>query len=531
MKKYTIGIDFGTLSARAVALDIATGEETVSAEFVYPHGVMDRQLPDGQVLAPMFALQHPRDYLDGLQALCGQILTKIPKDAILGICVDFTTSTVLPVDETGEPLCFKAEFAGNPHAYAKLWKHHGPVKQAERMTKAARQQNAPWLEGCGGTVSSEWLFPKIMETLEDAPAVFEATYRFYEAADWLSLVLTNVESHNPCMAGLKACWSEEYGFPSNDYFKSLDPRLDGIVGTKVCPVVNRVDEPAGKVSKEGAALTGLAEGTVVAMPLGDAHAAMPALNVTKIGQAMVVIGTSGVVMANTEKPKSVPGICALTHGGVFPGICTMEAGQAALGDSFDWLVKTFGLSHKELTEKASLLKPGQSRLLALDWWSGNRSILKNDGLSGMILGLNLQTRPEEIYRALIESTAYGLRVIVENYEANGVAIGDICAAGGIALKNPMLMQIYADVLGRTLSVSGCTQAGARGSALYGAVAAGVFADIHQAAEQCSVPAVATYIPVEENVQVYNKLFAEYKRLHDYFGKENPVMDTLAQIQK
>ena len=528
MKRYTIGIDFGTLSARAVALDTATGQEAAGAEFIYPHGVMDRQLPDGQQLPPMFALQHPRDYLDALQALCGQILQKIPKEQILGLGIDFTTSTVLPVDEKGEPLCFSAAFAGQPHAYAKLWKHHGPVKQAEKMTQVARAQNAPWLDGCGGTVSSEWLFPKILETLEEAPAVFDATYRFYEAADWLCLMLTGQEVHNPCMAALKGCWSAEHGYPSAEYFRAVDPRLENIVGTKVSCKVDRVDEPAGKLSKEGAFLTGLEEGTVVAMPIGDAHGAMPALNITKPGQAMAVIGTSGVVMVNTEKPLAVPGICALTYGGVFPGICTMEAGQAALGDSFDWFVKTFGLSHKELTEKASRLKPGQSRLVALDWWSGNRSILKNDGLSGMLLGLNLQTRPEEIYRALIESTAYGLRVIVENYEENGVAIGDICAAGGIALKNPMLMQIYADVLGRTITVSGCTQAGARGSALYAAVAGGVFPDIWQAAEICKLPAVATYQPKEENVQIYHKLFSEYRKLHDYFGKENPVMDHLCR---
>lgn len=531
MEQYTIGVDFGTLSARAVALNTATGEEVVSAEFVYPHGVMDRELPDGQKLPPMFALQHPRDYLDGLQALCGQVLQKIPKEKILAVGIDFTTSTVLPVDEAGRPLCFSAAFAGNPHAYAKLWKHHGPVKQAEKLNRIAKEQNVAWLEGCGGTVSSEWLFPKILETLEEAPQVFESTYRFYEAADWLSLVLTGQETHNPCMASLKGCWSEAQGFPADDYFKAVDPRLAGIVGTKVCPKVNKLTEIAGKLSPEGAALTGLAEGTVVAMPLGDAHAAMASLNVTKPGQAMVVIGTSGVVMVNTERAASVPGICALTYGGVFPGVCTMEAGQAALGDSFDWFVKTFGMTHKDLTEKAAEQKPGQSRLLALDWWSGNRSILKNDGLSGMILGLNLQTRPEEIYRALIESTAYGLRVIVENYEACDVPIGNICAAGGIALKNPLLMQIYADVLGRTLTVSGCAQAGARGSSLYAAVAAGVFPDIWQAAEACALPAVATYEPQEENVQIYNKLFAEYKVLHDYFGKENPVMDKLAQLQR
>ena len=395
----------------------------------------------------------------------------------------------------------------------------------------AKERNASWLAGCGGTVSSEWLFPKILETIEEAPEVFARTYRFYEAGDWLNFMLTGVETHNPCMAALKGCWSEELGYPSDDYFRAVDPRLVGLVGTKVCKAVNRVDEIAGKVSKKGEELTGLPEGTPVAMAMGDAHGAMPALNITKPGQAMLVIGTSGVLLANTERPKSVPGICALTHEGVFPGVCTMEAGQAGLGDCFGWLVEAFGLSHGELTKKASALKPGQSGLLALDWWNGNRSILKNDGLTGLILGLNLQTRPEEIYRALIEATAYGLRVIVDNYEEHGVAIGDICAAGGIALKNPLLMQIYADVLGRTLTVSGCKQAGARGSAIYASVAAGVFSDIEAASDALRQPVAATYRPIPEHVAVYEKLFAEYKRLHDYFGKENPVMDRLRALQK
>lgn len=527
---YTIGMDFGTLSARAVALELKTGKEIAAAEFVYPHGVMDRQLPDGTVLPPMYALQHPRDYLEGLQTLCKEIFRQVPREDVRGVGIDFTTSTVLPVDETGKPLCFMEEFAGQPHAYAKLWKHHGPVEQARRFDRVAKERQAPWLSNCGGTVSSEWLFPKILETLEEAPAVYDRTYRFYEAGDWLNFMLTGVETHNPCMAALKGCWSEELGYPSETYFREVDPRLANVVGTKVSKTVNRVDEIAGKVSLDGENLTGIPAGTPVAMAMGDCHAAMPTLNITKPGQAMLVIGTSGVVLANTEAPKSVPGICALTHGGVFPGVCTMEAGQAGLGDCFDWLVKTFGLSHGELTEKASALKPGQSGLLSLDWWNGNRSILKNDGLTGLILGLNLQTRPEEIYRALIEATAYGLRVILENYEQHGVSVGDICAAGGIALKNPILMQIYADILGRPLTVSGCKQAGARGCAIYAAVAAGAFGDIHAASEALRQPVAATYRPIPEHVAIYEKLFAEYKILHDYFGKENAVMDRLRALQ-
>ena len=542
--KVTIGIDFGTLSARAVALELETGREVAQAVFAYPHGVMDAQLPDGTPLPPQFALQHPQDYLDALQATVGGVLQTVSAEDVVGICLDFTTCTVVCVDEAGVPLCMKPEFAHDPHAYVKLWKHHGAVKQALAFDRVAAQRGEKWPDYCGGTSSSEWLFPKILETAQASPAVFEHTYRFYDAVDWLSLVLTGRETHNPCCAGLKGYWSRQLGYPDNDFFRAVDPVLDGIVGTKVCPRVDRVEEPAGYLSAEGAALIGLKAGTVVAMPVGDAHAAMPALNITGAGQCMLVIGTSGVLMVNTETAVPVPGICALTDRGIFPDLCSMEAGQAGLGDCFDWFVRCCvpehyrqearekGLTiHQLLRSKAENLRPGQSRLVALDWWNGNRSILKNDGLSGLILGMNMQTRPEEIYRALIEATAFGLRVIVENYEKHGVAIGDICAAGGIAMKDPMLMQIYADVLNRTLRVGDSSQAGARGSAMYAAVAAGVFPDIRAAAAHYAAPATAVYTPIQENVAIYDALYREYKTLHDYFGKENRVMERLADIYR
>lgn len=540
--KYTIGVDFGTLSARAVALELATGKEVAEALFEYPHGVMDIQLPSGKKLPPQFALQHPKDYLDALKSVVGGVLKSVPARDVAGVCLDFTTCTVVCVDEQGIPLCMKPEFADEPHAYVKLWKHHGAVKQAQAFDRVARDRGEKWLAFCGGTSSSEWLFPKILETAQEAPVVYRQTHRFYEAADWLSLVLTGRETHNPCTAGLKGYWTREDGFPDNDFFRAVDPVLDGIIGTKICPEVNRVDEIAGTVSAAGAALTGLPEGTPVSMPMGDAHAVMPALNVTGDEECLLVIGTSGVFMVNTKEPVAVPGICAQTDRGILPDLCSMEAGQAGVGDCFDWFVnhcvpedyrqeaREQGVSiHQLLRQKAMADRPGQSRLIALDWWGGNRSILKNDGLSGLILGPNMQTRPEEIYRALIEATAFGLRVIVENYEAHGVRIGDICTAGGIAMKDPMLMQIYADVLNRKLIVSDSSQAGARGSAMYAAVAAGAFPDIRSAACACAQPVKVTYTPKAENVPIYDALYREYRKLHDYFGSENKVMDRLHEI--
>lgn len=542
-KKYTIGIDFGTLSARAVALDLQTGMEVAEAVYPYPHGVMDVQLPCGKKLPPQYALQHPQDYLEALEKVVGGVLQTVNKEDVGALCIDFTTSTVLPVDEKGQPLCLRPEFVSEPHAYVKLWKHHGPVKQAQEFDRVAKERGEAWMVNCGGTSSSEWLFPKILETLQEAPAVFDATDRFYEAVDWLSLMLTGQETHNPCMAGLKGYWDAATGYPSNEYFTAVDPRLDGIVGTKVSANVGRVDSLAGYVSAEGAKLTGLLEGTPVAMPIGDAHASLPALNVSGDGEALMVVGTSGVLMVNSPVKADVPGICSLVDGGVYPGVCTLEAGQAGLGDCFDWCVKNCvpgryeaeakerGISiHTLLQEKAAAQRPGESRLVALDWLNGNRSILKNDGLSGLILGLNLQTKPEDIYRALLEATAYGLRVILDNYEAHGVHINQICAAGGIAMKSPFLMQIYADVLNRPIVVGDSAQSGARGSALYAAVAAGECATIQEAAQRYARPNKGSFAPIPENVVLYEKLYQEYKLLHDHFGRGgNAVMDRLYDI--
>ena len=540
--KFTIGVDFGTLSARAVALELATGREVAEAVFEYPHGVMDLQLPSGKKLPPQFALQHPQDYVDALGSVVKTLLKTVPAEEVVGIAVDFTTCTVVAVDEQGVPLCMKPEFADEPHAYVKLWKHHGAVKQAQAFDRVARERGERWPDFCGSTCSSEWLFPKILETAQEAPEVYRQTHRFYDALDWMSLILTGKETHNPCTAGLKGFWTREFGYPDNAFFKAVDPVLDGIIGTKICEKVDWLDEPAGAVSQAGAALTGLLPGTPVAMPVGDAHAAMPALNVTGDKESLLVLGTSAVLMVNTEKPVAVPGICALTDRGIIPDLCSMEAGQASVGDCFDWFVghcvpeeyhrqaREQGIRiHQLLRQKAETYRPGQSRLLALDWWNGNRCILKNDGLSGMILGMNMQTQPEEIYRALIEATAFGLRVVVENYKDYGVEIGDICAAGGIAMKDPMLMQIYADVLNRTLRVGDSSQAGARGSAMYAAVAAGEFPDIRTAAANYAQPITAVYTPIPEHVVIYDALYREYKTLHDYFGKENKVMERLYDI--
>lgn len=545
MSRYVIGIDYGTLSGRCVLVDVNSGEEIAESVLNYAHAVMDETLPNGDKLPSSFALQHPEDYLDVLRTTVPDVLSKagIGAEDIIGLGIDFTACTVLPMDEKGTPLCMKDEFKDNKHSYVKLWKHHAAQPEADEINELAAKRGEPWLPIYGGKVSCEWALPKILETLRKAPEVYDNTYRFIEAADWLSLMLTGEETHSAPFAGYKGLWNAETGYPSNDFMTALDPRLDGIVGTKLSEKVLGMDKKAGYINESGAALTGLNIGTPVSLPMIDAHAAMPALNITDDGDLMLIVGTSSCHILNSKEVKSVEGICGYVKDGVIPGLYTYEAGQAGVGDIFDWFVKNCvpagyaeearekGISiHKLLREKASKLSVGESGLLALDWWNGNRSVLVNSNLTGMILGMTLGTKPEEIYRALIEATAFGLKVIVEQYENSGISINSICAAGGIAQKDEMMMQIYADVLDREIRIAGSTQAGALGSAIYASVAAGAYADLKSAAEKLSKPDAKTYAPIAENAMAYKRLYGEYKTLHDYFGKENKVMERLNEFK-
>ena len=541
MAKYVIGIDFGTLSGRCLLVDVNTGAAVGESVMDYPHAVIDESLPSGKKLPPSFALQHPEDYLEVLRATVPDVLSKsgVGAEDVVGLGIDFTACTVLPIDANGVPLCMHEAFLDEPHAYVKLWKHHAAQPEADEINALAAKRGEDWLSIYGGKVSCEWALPKILQTLRKAPEVYHSTHRFIEAGDWLSWMLTGEETHSAPFAGYKGLWNAETGYPSNAFMKALDSRLDGIVGTKLSERVLGVDKIAGYIHEGGAALTGLRVGTPVSLPMIDAHAAMPALNITDDGDLMLIVGTSACHILNSKEGKSVEGICGYVKDGVIPGLYTYEAGQAGVGDIFDWFVKScvparyteealergIGI-HKLLREKASRLRVGESRLLALDWWNGNRSVLVNSNLSGMILGMTLGTKPEEIYRALIEATAYGLKVIVEQYEKSGIGINSICAAGGIAQKDEMMMQIYADVLGREIRIAGSTQAGALGSAIYASVAAGVYTDVKTAASRLSMPDAKTYQPIPENARAYEILYREYKKLHDYFGKENPVMETL-----
>lgn len=538
MKEYVIGVDFGTLSARAILIRAADGHELAQAVCDYPHGVLDKQLPSGKKLPPHYALQHPADYPYALERVTKQVLqeSQIDPQQVVGICIDFTTSTVLPIDEQGTPLCMKPGLEDHPQAYVKLWKHHGAQAYADEIAALAARRKEKWFPRYGGNVSSEWHLPKLLEFVREAPELYAQTAHYIEAGNWLTQMLTGQPVYSALYAGYKAFWSEEDGFPDDAFFAELEPRLVGCVDRLLGTPLLSVAKKAGVVNDFGSKLTGLCPGTVVAVPTGDAHAAMPAMNITKPAEMMLILGTSACHIINAKTPIDVAGICGYTKDGILPGLYAYEAGQTCVGDGFDWFVKNCVPAsytaqaqerniniHALLQEKAEALRPGESGLVALDWFNGNRSILNDSALSSVIVGLTLHTKPEDIYRALLEATAYGTRVIIEQYEAHGIAIDSICAGGGIAQKNTLMMQIYADVTGRTIRVTGSDQSGALGSAIYAAVASGLFPTVEEASARFSRPDHRVYSPIAENQAAYEPLYRRYKTLHDYFGKTDPEL--------
>ena len=551
MAKYTIGVDFGTLSGRALLVNVETGEELADATLEYPHAVMDETLPCGKKLAQDWALEHPQDYLDVFAYTIPEVLKKsgVSAEDVIGVGIDFTACTLLPVKADGTPLCFFDKYKENPHAYIKLWKHHAAQDKANKLNEIAAGRGEDWLARYGGKISSEWMFPKIWQTLDEAPDVYDEADFFIEAADWVIWQLTGVQTRNSCTAGYKAMWHKQKGYPGKEFFKALDPRLENVVEDKLnCPV-SPLGAKAGEICEKAAALTGLKAGTAVAVANVDAHVTVPAVKITEPGKILAIMGTSTChILLGTEE-HTVPGMCGVVEDGVYPGFFGYEAGQSCVGDHFAWFVdnccppeyyeaaKAEGLNiHQYLTKLAKQYKVGESGLLALDWWNGNRSVLVDVDLTGMMLGMTLQTKPEEIYRALIEATAYGTRKIIETFVNNGVPVNEFYASGGISQKNPMAMQIYADILKLPIRIGGTTQGPALGSAIFGAVAAGKDAggydSVFDAAKVMGKLRDTVYTPIAENAAVYDKLYAEYSTLHDYFGKgENDVMKRLKDIKK
>jgi L-ribulokinase len=552
MTKYSIGVDYGTQSGRAVLVEVGTGREVATAVKEYTHGVMDEFLPDGKTkLEHDWALQHPADYLEVLEITIPEVLTKaqVSAEDVIGLGIDFTACTVLPIDKNGTPLCFQPEHSSNPHSYVKLWKHHAAQDEANRLNEIAEQRGEKFLARYGGKISSEWMIPKVWQILNEAPEIYNGADQILEATDWVISQVTGEIARNSCTAGYKAIWHKQDGYPSQDFFKALDPRLENVVEEKLSTKIFPIGAKAGEITEKAAKLTGLKPGTAVAVANVDAHVAVPAVGITEPGKLLMIMGTSTCHILLGEEEKVVPGMCGVVEDGVIPGYMGYEAGQSCVGDHFEWFTencvpasyeeeaKARGINiHQLLTEKASKLQVGESGLLALDWWNGNRSTLVDADLTGVLVGATLLTKPEEIYRALIEATAYGTRMIVETFRNNGVPVNEVYAAGGIAEKNKMMMQIYSDVLNMDIKISASSQTPALGSAMFGAVAAGKdrggYDSITEAAKDMGRVKEYIYQPIKANADVYNQLFNEYARLYDYFGRgENNVMKTLKKIKK
>jgi len=549
--RFVLGIDYGTESGRAVVVRVRDGKLISSAVVPYPDGVIDDRLPGGPKLEPDWALQNPLDYLLILE----KAVPKALKDAgvkgedIIGIGTDFTASTPMPVKADGTPLCTIPKFRKNPHAWVKLWKHHAAQPEANRINQIGRERDEEFIRIYGGKYSSEWFFSKLLQVVDEAPAIYSAMDRFIEAGDWLVWQLTGVEKRNACTVGYKGMWVKGKGFPSREFFRALDPRMENVVAEKLGEDYVTLGANAGGLTAYWAKKMGIKEGTPVGIGNVDAHVAVPACTVTKPGTLVMIMGTSLCHMLLGTERQMVEGMCGTVEDGIVPGLWGYEAGQSAVGDIFAWFfehgVPDYILQEARklkvpfqavLEKRAAALKPGASGLVALDWWNGNRSVLVDVDLTGVLLGMTLATRAEEIYRALIESTAFGTRTIIEAFESKGITVNELVACGGLPEKNRLLMQIFADVSGREIKLADPLQTcSALGSAMHGAVAAGQAAggydSIFEAAKHMARVQKLTFKPNPKWHAIYDRLFAEYHLLHDYFGRGgNDVMKRLKALK-
>jgi L-ribulokinase len=544
-ESYVIGVDYGTLSGRALVVRVRDGAELGSATHDYAHGVMDDVLAaTGAPLPPDWALQDPQDYLDVLRHAVPAALAAAGIDpaAVIGIATDFTACTVLPVRGDGTPLCRLPELEDRPHAYAKLWKHHSAQPHADRINALAAERGETWLARYGGKISSEWQFAKGLQLLEEDPETYGRADRWIEAADWIVWQLCGAETRNACTAGYKGIF-QDGRYPPEDFLAGLNPGFAGFAQDKLAHPVAQLGTLAGPLTPQAAEWTGLPAGIAVAVGNVDAHVTPPAANAIGPGQLVAIMGTSTCHVLSADALAEVPGMCGAVDGGIVAGLWGYEAGQSGVGDIFAWFAEhavppeyideadRLGIPlFRLLSQEAARQPAGGHGLIALDWLSGNRSVLVDHYLSGALVGATLATRAPDIYRALVESTAFGTRVIIDALESSGVRVTELVIAGGL-VKDSFVMQVYADVLRRPLSLITSDQGPALGAAIHAAVAAGAYPDVPAAAAAMGSKRDAVYTPVPASSDTYDELYAEYVRLHDYFGRGgNEVMHRLRAIR-
>ena len=534
--RYVVGVDYGTLSGRALVVRVGDGAELGTAVHEYRHGVIESTLPGGvDPLPPDWALQDPEDYRDVLRHAVPAAVAAagIDPGRVIGIATDFTACTVLPTRADGTPLCEVPELRNRPHAWPKLWKHHAGQAQADRINALAHERGEAWIGRYGGKISAEWQFAKGLQILDEDPEIYRRAERFVEAADWIVWQLCGVETRNLCTAGYKGI-RQDGRYPSRDFLTALDRGFADFVDKLDGPVLP-MGARAGALTATAAAWTGLPAGIAVAVGNVDAHVTAASAQALVPGHLVAIMGTSTCHVVNGAELVEVPGMCGVVEGGLSPGAWGYEAGQSGVGDIFGWFVEhaaPAGMnSHERLSELAAAQPVGAHGLIALDWWNGNRSLLVNHDLSGLVVGMTLATRPADVYRALLESTAYGTRMIIEALVEAGVPIRELVVAGGLT-SNRLLMQIYADVTGRPLSLIGSAQGPALGSAIHAAVAAGAYPDVYAASAAMGRVDRDVYRPDPQRARAYDALYAEYRTLHDHFGRGgNEVMRRLKAIRR
>jgi L-ribulokinase len=539
--RYSIGFDFGTESVRVVVVDIGDGQIAAQAVEAYEHGVIDRELPIARTaLPPDFALQHPVDWLDSAAKACRAAMGALNADHIVGIGVAFTSCTMLPTTAAGTPLSLLDAHRANPHAWPKLWKHHGAKSETDRINEVARNRAEPWLARYGGTVGLEWFFPKVLETIHHAREVYDAAEVWLEAGDWLVWQLISGPFprckpgelvRSTCQAGYKAMWNRQTGYPSSDYFKAVHPAMEDVVTARMPGTLSAPGQRAGLLTSDAAALLGLRPGIPVSAAIIDAHAGVPGSGVASPSTMVLVMGTSSCHMMNSRIEQLVPGVAGVVEEGILPGYFGYETGQASVGDAFAWVAKTVGLSHDELNRRAATLPPGSGGVLAIDWFNGCRTPLMDGRLSGSFIGLTLNTQPEQLYRALLEATAFGLKTIVQTLRNAGVPVRRFVASGGLPAKAPLLMQIYADVLDEKIKLAASDQAVALGAAILGCLAAGTdvtgYAGISQAIHAMArVRDDCVYRPDLKARRAYAELYQVYESLTQSAGPMTAAMRLL-----
>jgi len=541
VEKYVIGVDYGTLSGRALLVRVSDGAEIATAVYEYPHAVIEDLLPQTTIkLPPDWALQSPADYVGVLKNAIPAVLKEsgIDPTDVIGIATDFTACTILPVKADGTPLCQVPGFENRPHAWPKLWKHHSAQPHADRINELAHARGESWIKCYGGKISSEWEFAKALQVLEEDPEIYALMDHWIEAADWIIWQLSGVYAKNICTAGYKAIY-QDGAYPSQDYLAALNPAFKDFVQEKVEHEIADLGAVAGYLTDEAASWTGLPAGIVVAVGNVDAHVTAAAAQATHSGQMVAIMGTSTCHVMVSDQFSEVPGMCGAVFGGIVPNKWGYEAGQSGVGDIFAWFVNNFidsdyqeaakkaGLDmHSYLSKLASERAIGSHGLVALDWQGGNRSTLVDHQLSGLIVGLTLATKPEEVYQAIVESTAFGARTIVDTFVESGVPVKEFIAAGGLT-KNKFVMQIYADILNMPIHVIGSEQGPALGSAIHAAVAAGAYPDIESASDAMGRLVRGAFTPNPDSVKVYERIYKHYRSLYKAFGNGEMMHDLRA----